>query len=89
MAKTLKLIVLGALLGLGAVAIAPHDAHAWGFKKSSSGGGSSGGGSSGGGAEHTKNARKSTSDKHTATRSGRSTTKNRQQSGWKSNKNKR
>ncbi|MEQ9504085.1 MAG: hypothetical protein RIT81_44930 [Deltaproteobacteria bacterium] len=40
-------------------------------------------------AEHTKNKRKSTSDKHSKPRSGRSNTKNRQQDGWRQNPNKR
>ncbi len=40
-------------------------------------------------AEHTKNKRKSTYDKHTKPRPGRSTTKDRQKPNWKPNPNKR
>lgn len=39
--------------------------------------------------EHSKNKRPSNWNKHTKPRSGRSNTKNRQQSGWKPNPNKR
>ena len=40
-------------------------------------------------AQHRKNARQSTRDKHTKLRAGRNTTKNRQKKDWRSNLNKR
>lgn len=43
---------------------------------------SGGGGSRGGGADHSKGARKSTQDKHTKQRPGRTNTKQRGKDGW-------